>query len=339
MAYSLRYGVEGLIQFSVLALLGWISFIDLQSAGRVVIYFPYSLFFVAWLIIISVIAGGWPLAPPLGHSKRGTRRLYLGLAMTSLWLALSVLSAIVVHAFLEGPQLITYGILLLWVALTWGINLGSWPMRHYLPRTAFVIGSVTTYAIATVLALLLRNVETGYLTGLMIHAVAWSFVFSPPFIFQGYVLRRFYRQPRVGVASLLIVLPLAFIGWDFLTLREGLIPANLSYVAMSSMALWSLTYSWGFGFAGISKYRQLKRGLMAFFIVIAISALWTALAISIMEPLTALYFNLAVMPTAIIVHNIFWLRAPLSPPLLPGMPPTYQTDIEILRKWSLQIVD
>lgn len=259
--------------------------------------------------------------------------------MTSIWLALSGVSAIAFGEILGTRQAMVLGIISLWIALVWGINFGSWPLRQYRPSVAFVIGAAVPFALGAIFSFLSAGVNISYLEGVMIHNAAWSLVISQPFVLQGYSIRRFHRQPRIGVAALLIALALTALSWELLTVRLGFLSTGTSEVLAAGVAMWSLTYSWVFGFLGISKYKQPTRGFLSLPIVAGLSVVWTFVMLLVSPPAIALYATLAVIPSALLVHNIFWLRVPLSPPLLPGMPPTYQQGVEVLRRWYSQVID
>jgi hypothetical protein len=79
----------------------------------------------------------------------------------------------------------------------------------------------------------------------------------------------------MGFAQLILAFITAFISWDLLTIRLGLTTFSFAVVA-SGIVMWSLVYSWTFSFVGVSKYRQPKRGVLAFAIMSLIIAVWTA---------------------------------------------------------------
>jgi hypothetical protein len=79
----------------------------------------------------------------------------------------------------------------------------------------------------------------------------------------------------MGFAQLILAFITAFISWDLLTIRLGLTTFSFAVVA-SGIVMWSLVYSWMFSFVGVSKYRQPKRGFLAFAIMLLIIAVWTA---------------------------------------------------------------
>jgi hypothetical protein len=87
-----------------------------------------------------------------------------------------------------------------------------------------------------------------------------------------------------------------------------------------------------FSFVAVSKYRQPKRGVLAFAIMLLIIAVWTAViwmplqypAPKLPADLMVIYLNLVVVTPALIAHNAFWLRAPLTLPAPPGTPPPDQ---------------
>jgi hypothetical protein len=82
----------------------------------------------------------------------------------------------------------------------------------------------------------------------------------------------------MGLAQLILAFITAFISWDLLTIWLGLTTPTFSFaVVASGIVMWSLVYSWIFSFVGVSKYRQLKRGVLAFAIMLLIIAVWTAM--------------------------------------------------------------
>jgi hypothetical protein len=81
----------------------------------------------------------------------------------------------------------------------------------------------------------------------------------------------------MGFAQLILAFITAFISWDLLTITLGLTTLTFSFAVVAScIVMWSLVYSWMFGFVGVSKYRQPNRGVLAFAIMLLIIAVWTA---------------------------------------------------------------
>jgi hypothetical protein len=199
---------------------------------------------------------------------------------------------------------------------------------------AIAVAAAVIYFIAYLLytgLILSGAVDPNYWVGLLVWHIAWFFVFSPVFITQGSPFRKL-KPASMGVAQLILAFILAFICWDLLTIRLGLATPLISFaVVASGIVMWSLVYSWMFSFAGVAKYKQPKRGALAFVVMLIIIALWTAIIwaplqypLKLPVELMVIYFNLCVVTPALIAHNAFWLRAPLTLPAPPGTPPPDQ---------------
>jgi hypothetical protein len=108
----------------------------------------------------------------------------------------------------------------------------------------------------------------------------------------------------------------------------------------SSLILWTLAHSWHLQFWGVTKFTHFKRAISAFVLQCVIIAIWILLLKLILGPAAAaiaaaklpadvniliLYLNLCIVATALIAHNAFWLRCPLTLPTPPGTPPPDQT--------------
>ena len=326
-----------LIQLIAITIGGWICFVVLPSASLIgAVMLPASLFMLIWLGILVLIAGGWPLAPPLGSWKPGVSRAVPGVGMTVIWWVLTVVTVLVAQFFMAWPEFLPYGVIGFWLTLLWGVNLASWPLAGKVkPSVALVIGAIVIYGVTSAIYYGLVKpgiVPPDYIVGFLVWHIAWFFVFSPVFITQGSPFRRL-KQPGLGIAELVLSFILAYIFWDVFTLRMGLMTPLFSFgVVASGMIMWSLVYSWMFSFAGVAKYRQPKRGVLAFIVMVVIMAVWTAIMWMPLQwptpklpiELMVIYFNLCVVTPALIAHNAFWLRAPLTLPAPPGTPPPDQ---------------
>jgi hypothetical protein len=132
---------------------------------------------------------------------------------------------------------------------------------------------------------------------------------------------------------------LAYIFWSG-TLALGISP-SFSFAALgSSLIFWSLVHSWHLQFWGVTKYTHFKRAILAFIFQCIIIAIWIIilrwLLCSAANAIAAaklpadvniliIYLNLCVVAPALIAHNAFWLRWPLTLPTPPGTPPPDQS--------------
>jgi hypothetical protein len=116
-------------------------------------------------------------------------------------------------------------------------------------------------------------------------------------------------------------------------LAMGISPTFSFGAVASSIIFWSLVYSWHFQFWGITKLTGAARAITAFIIVIVLVAIWIAVCNVILGPYAAdvaaaklpadvniliIYLNLCIVGPALIAHNAFWLRWPLTLPNPPG---------------------
>ncbi len=296
---------------------------------------PVSLFSAAWLFIIVSLGGGWPLSPPLGDVRRYGRTVS-GALMSLLWAVASVGSFLVVRLVVGEREMVVYGMMLLLISAFWGVVFGSWPLRHHKPSTALLISALSVHVLVLILTLLIR-IDFDRLTGLTIHSLSWAFLLSPPFLTQAYHFRRLRRQPRVGVAITVLTLLLTLLSWEIVVNIFRILEEGLANVFMSSMIFWSVVYSWSFSFAGLSRFVQPTRGYIALIITMILAALWSLMLNLVFSWRVAVFFNLSAMLVALTVHNVFWLGAPFSPPLVLGMPPTYQRKMSLLEQWYEQV--
>jgi len=294
-----------------------------------------TIFSVAWLFIIVSIAGGWPLSPPLGNVRKYSSRIRKGLLMTLIWAAASMGSYLTILLVLN-ELITTYAPALLWASALWGVVLDSWPLRHYRPVTAFIIGATVLHIFALLVSLFIK-IDEGYLVSVLTHHLAWSFLLSPPFATQAYHFRKLSRQPRIGIAILASASLLTLFSWGAAVQMFKIMEDWISNTFFSSMILWAFVYSYSFSFAGISRFTQPTRGYIALAIITVLAAVWSFVQGVIFGWRIPVFLNLSYILVAVVIHDVFWLRAPLSPPLIIGMPPPYHRDIGSLKRWYEQL--
>jgi hypothetical protein len=115
---------------------------------------------------------------------------------------------------------------------------------------------------------------------------------------------------------------------------------TFSFAAVgSSLIFWSLVHSWHFQFWGVTKFTFFKRALSAFIIQVILMVIWIIILTLILGAkasaiaaaklpadvnILIIYINLCIVAPALIAHNAFWLRWPLTLPTPPGTPPPNQ---------------
>jgi hypothetical protein len=180
--------------------------------------------------------------------------------------------------------------------------------------------------------------NVNWLTGYVVWVIAWFFVFCPVFVTQGWPFTK-WGHPGTAIGQTILALILAYICWSG-GLAMGVSPTFSFGAIASSIIFWSLVYSWHFQFWGITKLTGFARALAAFIIVIVLVAIWIAICTVILGPYAAdiaaaklpadvniliIYLNLCIVGPALIAHNAFWLRWPLTLPNPPGTPPPDQS--------------
>ena len=180
--------------------------------------------------------------------------------------------------------------------------------------------------------------QAEWLTGYLVWAIAWFFVFSPVFTTQGWPFGK-WGHPGAAIGQTILAHILGYIFWSG-TLALGIGP-TFSFAALgSSLIFWSLVHSWHFQFWGVTKFTHFNRAIMAFIFQCVFIAIWVIilrwLLCSAANAIAAaklpadvniliIYLNLCIVAPALIAHNAFWLRWPLTLPNPPGTPPPDQS--------------
>jgi len=255
----MRFEFESLVQLAAFTFLGYMVVVN-----------PYisEEFFAtlsAWLLLLTVVGGGWPVSVPYG---RPFKKIWVtGIVMTLLLLTASTASyALFIVIGLQHLMTTWF-----WVCANWAFVLDAWPVRHHTPKTAIIVGSVASMLAALALDYLLTLFSVKSLLPLfMVTQLAVAAIFSPFFVFQGYPFYRLWRQPRIGFAILL------------LSIAAGLgvtaLPQNIHTLVtslLSGVLLWSVLFSWSFAFPLTRQYGQPKRGLLTLPLVFVIAVAWS----------------------------------------------------------------
>ncbi len=316
-----RFSSESLIQLGVFTVLGYTILANLPVERN------FFVVFTVWLLLLSLVGGGWPFSVPYG---RPFKRLWVsGTAMTLILFTTSVVS----YALLSSVGLVSLAEVWFWVIANWSLLFESWPMRHHTPRTALLVGTVFTLAVALGMHLFFTLFPpTGFLMLLMHTQLAVAALFSPFFIFQGYPFYRLWRQPRIGLGIFVVSMA---VGLGIVT--SPWLSAPHIQLLFSGIFLWSVLYSWAFGYPLTLKYGQPVRGFLTVPLAMSIAIAWSYSLTVFLPVERVVELNLYVVLPAFIIHNTFWFRMPFSPPLLLGMPPQQHKKLDTLFEWMSQI--
>ncbi len=349
----------GLIQFIILTLIGIILFVyGISSASIVLIILPSTLIMLIALGHLVLLGDNWPWAPPAGNWTPAKSRFIVGLGMTLLWgiftFAMLLFMRFVYPKWPIGPLYLWFGVIGFWATLLYGINWGGWPFKGRIhPWATMAISFIIVMIVSILIWNFLTNLDgtpladspsnhkgplnVNWLTGYLVWSIAWFFVFSPVFTTQGWPFTK-WGQPAAAIGQTILSHILGYIFWKG-TLGLGITP-TFSFAALgSSLIFWPLVHSWHFQFWGVTKYTHFKRALSAFILQIILIIIWVALLTLILGPkandivtknlpadinILIIYLNLCIVAPALIAHNAFWLRWPLTLPNPPGTPPPDQ---------------
>ena len=352
-----RWG--GLIQFVVLTIVGIIVFVYWTSPEMIVMKFaPAVLIMLIALGHLVLLGDNWPWSPPAGSWTPAKSRFVAGIGMTILWgiftFAILLFMKFIYPKWVIGPLYLYFGVIGFWATLLYGVVWGGWPFKGKLHpwgtmAMSFIIVMVVSILIwnfvtnldGTPLANTPMNhkgpLNVNWLTGYLVWAIAWFFVFSPVFTTQGCPFGR-WGHPGAAIGQTILAHLYGLICWSG-SLALGLSP-TFSFAAVgSSLIFWPLVHSWQLQFWGVTHYTNWKRAVWAFILECHIIAAWIIIMRLILGPAAKaieeaklpadvnfliIYVNLCVVGPALIAHNAYWLRWPLTLPTPPGTPPPDQ---------------
>ena len=261
-----------------------------------------------------------------------------------------------------SPLFIWWGAIGFCTTLLYTINWNCFPVKGKVhPWVASLVACIVVIVVASLVWTFLTNAEgtpfagspfnhkgpfqADWLTGWLVWYICWFFVFSPVFVTQQWPFAKL-GHPGGAIAQTIVAFILATICWKG-TFALGINPGLSAQAVASSMIFWALVYSWHFQFWGVTKLTGGARAIAAFVVVVIITAIWVplchlflgpaadnlaaALKAAGLPPTVAdvntliLYLNLCILAPALIIHNAWWLRWPLTLPTPPGTPPSDQS--------------
>lgn len=357
-------GPEGrpaaVIQFIVVAILSAVIFVYGFSPATIVMTFlPASLLVLISLGSLALMGDNFPLAPPGGNWNPTKSRVPAGVGMTAIFVVFTALFlAFMLYVFPKwpiSPLFLWWGAIGFWATLLYGINWNCWPFKGKMhPWATMGIGFVIVIVIASLVWTNLTNLagtpfadspfdhkgplNVNWLTGFIVWAIAWFFIFNPLFITQGWPFTK-WGHPGAAIGQTILAHILAYLCWSG-SLAMGMSPSFSFGAVASSLIFWALVYSWHFQFWGITKLTGASRAIAAFVIQCILTAIWIPICNVILKPvadsiaaaklpadinLLIIYLNLVPLAVLLLMHNAFWLRWPLTLPNPPGTPPPDQS--------------
>lgn len=351
--------LAGLIQIIAWTFLGVVVFVYMIPLDTIVLkIIPATLMMLVALGHLSLLGDSFPLAPPAGNWTPEKSRVAAGIGMTIIWTLFSALLLLfmmfVYPKWPIGPLYLWFGVIAFWLTLLYGINWNGWPFKgkpH--PWATMTISFCIIIGLAVLIWTHLTNLEgtpfadtpmnhkgpinVEWLTGYLVWCIAWFFVFNPVFTTQGWPFAKL-GHPGAAAAQTVLAHLLGYVCWTG-SLALGISPSFSFAAIASSIILWSLAYSWHLQFWGITKYTLFKRAIFAIVVQCVIITAWIALMKLVLAPaakglatarlpadinILIIYVNLCIVGPALIAHNAFWLRWPLTLPTPPGSPPPDQ---------------
>lgn len=326
---------------------------------------PATLPMLIALGLLVLAGDSFPFSPPGGNWNPTKSRLTAGLGMTAIWAVFTALFIIIMlYAFPKWPMsplFIWWGALGFGTTLLYCINWNCFPVKGKVhPWVAMLIAFIVVLIVATLIWTNLTNAEgtpfagspfnhkgpfqADWLTGFVLWFIAGFFIFSPVFTTQQFPFGKL-GHPGGAIAQTIAAFIVALVCWNG-TFALGINPGFSAQGVASTMIFWALVYGWHFQFWGITKLTGGSRAIAALIVQIILTAIWLAILNVILKPaadnlaaaLTAaklppiadintliLYLNLCIVGPALIAHNAFFLRWPLTLPTPPGTPPPDQS--------------
>jgi len=346
----------GLIQFIILGALSVILGVYAISPATIVMsVLPATLILLIALGHLALIGDNFPFAPPGGNWTPAVSRFEAGIKMTIIWAVFtSVFLCFMLYIYPGWPMSPLYlwwGAIGFWCTLLYGINWNTWPFKGKMhPWATMVVGFAVVLIVISFVWNYLTNLDgtplantpmnhhgplnVEWLTGYIVWAIAWFFILNPVFTTQGWPFAGL-GHPGAAVAQTIAAHVLGFICWSG-SLALGFGPTFSFGAVGSSLIFWALVYGWHFQFWGVTKYTGGTRAIAAFVVQCILVAIWIALLKAVLAPagdalaaaklpadinILIIYVNLCILAPALVAHNAFWLRWPLTLPNPPGTPP------------------
>ncbi len=195
---------KNLVQFMIALIISWLIMYCVPPKLFFEGFIPFSLFLLFWLISISVVAGGWPLAPPEGFWKSGDKKVATGLLMTLFVIILGIVTTLIATKVWPAVPLFPVAFFLgaflfvttLWYAFIWG----SYPLEQKSGFYRLIVAVIVITAIALILWYTCANLNgtpfanapfsphgifpAEYMVGQMFWFLVWVMLFGPTM--QGY---------------------------------------------------------------------------------------------------------------------------------------------------------
>lgn len=346
---------QALVRFIILMAIAWLFLILVPMQWFVTYFLPMSFFLLMGLVTFGVCGLGWPFAAPMGKLWKPDNRVGPGILMMVIWIVLAVILAWAETNIWPKiplfPAGLWFGIIVFMVTLWYTFD-GVGPHPFKSPVANWLFASVLILVLTGIIFTLFVNFDKTPLEqspynpkgvfqaewwfGFCVWIIVWIQVFGAPMCLQGWP---FYKlgKPLYPILVTVVSIILGYVCWAG-SLALGMSP-TFSFGAIGASAIgWSLMHSVAFEMYPFAKYKQPKRGFYNFILEeIVLTGVWIIILRIILPPVYArmqaagfaqpqgpfdinalsAFYTLHVTAVVLLIHQFFFMRAPLS---IPGPP-------------------
>lgn len=310
-------------------------------------YLPFSFLLLMGLVTFGICGLGWPFAAPMGILWKPTFRFIPGILMCVVWMLTAiVLSWLVGNVYPKMPMTPWFGIIVFGVTLWYTFD-GVGPHLFKKFWANWLFATILIMVLSVIIWLICVDLvgtpaekapfnphglfPADWWFGFCVWVIVWIQVWGFPMCFQGWP---FYKLPKpmFQIVLAVVVVVLGYVFWQG-GLSLGISPTFWFGAVGASMIGWSLMHSVAFEMAPCTSCIQPKRGVLCFILEeIVITAVWIGILRIILQPMLAkvqaaglpfdinmlsAFFTLHAVAVALLIHQLFFMRAPLP---IPGPP-------------------
>lgn len=345
---------KSLVRFLVCMVVGWLFMFFAPTQWFYMEFLPFSFLLLMGLVTFGICGLGWPFAAPMGVLWKPNFRVVPGLLMCVVWILTAVvLNWILGNIYPKMPMTPWFGVIVFGITLWYTFDgVGPHPFKQFWANWLFatVLIMVLSVIIWSICVDLKGTPAEGapfnpkgffpadWWFGFCVWVIVWVQVWGFPMCFQGWP---FYKlgKPWYQIVLAIVCVVLGYIFWQG-GLALGIPPTFWFGAVGASMIGWSLMHSVGFEMYPCATSIQPKRGWQNFILEeVVITAVWIGILRIILQPMLAksqaaglpfdinmlsAFFTLHVVAVALLIHHLFFMRAPLpipGPPLGPEQLP------------------
>ena len=331
--------------------LSWALMYFIPTVFLFTVLLPASFYMLYSLVVFCpLISGGWPFAPPLGNWQPADGIWKPGLGTSALIAAAAVAGPLCTSylypKFPLFPVGFWWGIILFTVTLWYAFVWNGWPLNGKCSPAVRGIGGGLVILGVTAAIWQLVNLsgtpfagapfdpkgpfQAEWFFGFLVWTIVWIQAFSNVLTFQQWPFYKF-GQPWGEIANTLFCVCLGWLCW---TASLRFLPPTFSFAAVAGSIIGMQNFHGAiFGYYPFLKFKQPVRGICNFFCELVLAAFWIALMRVLMPPILAkvqaaglpfdinvvsVLFTLHFVALLTLIHNFYFLRAPLAPS---GPPP------------------